>query len=478
MRRVSTAAPRSRNSGRLAADLAALLDSERVARDQELTVALLKLRDGGAQENLQGPADRLLRQAAPWALDPGGALLAMRPPVADRRNWALFRAWSSWRSPRSLQQLAADNGISAQRAGRIAHDVAAGMRAELHSAPASLRWIVDALGHHLGSVAEHALLDTTLAQLGAAGRAAEVLVWLAGPYHRLPQRPGWLAREPAAIVGRTAMSLSTDGGVRQLSEVEAELGLSHEQSAAWLRVNQATIVFELSVSLAGALPSVIERILDAHGRPLAVPAIIGALADGGRPVAEPSVERALRRGRFPSSPTGEFGLPGWSDEAGTSRTCKSKAVARVPAGPARTERRPRTSRYSAGVLSQLRSAPGEPLPSGERLWLRVRVDGEVLRGAEGVVPAALVEGLGVVAATRRSFSSRYGPIVLAFDGPEPVRGTVRAITLAAGAHDGDALLLGFSRDGDVAVEVHRGTDQSMPPDPVPAASHFLTGGSP
>ncbi|MGH9073625.1 MAG: hypothetical protein ACRDZQ_05850, partial [Acidimicrobiales bacterium] len=90
-----------------------------------------------------------------------------------------------------------------------------------------------------------------------------------------------------------------------------------------------------------------------------------------------------------------------------------------------------------------------------RSWLWVRVDRDVLRGAEAAVPLATVELVGLRPHHRRTFSSRFGPVTLVHDGDQTTRGSVRAVALAAGAGDGDTLLLGFSGAGDFVVEVHR-----------------------
>ena len=82
----------------------------------------------------------------------------------------------------------------------------------------------------------------------------------------------------------------------------------------------------------------------------------------------------------------------------------------------------------------------------------------MLAGAGGPVPAGLVECLGVPRRARRSFSTRYGPVMLTHDVAGPARGSVRPVALATGAAVGDALLLHFDPDdGTAAVEVVRAT---------------------
>ena len=81
------------------------------------------------------------------------------------------------------------------------------------------------------------------------------------------------------------------------------------------------------------------------------------------------------------------------------------------------------------------------------------------------MPTELVERLGLGAQSRRTFSCRWGPVTLAYEGLQPVRGSLRAVARAVGARSGDTLLLGFSPAGDVAVEL-RGMSHPAPhPEP-------------
>jgi hypothetical protein len=112
----------------------------------------------------------------------------------------------------------------------------------------------------------------------------------------------------------------------------------------------------------------------------------------------------------------------------------------------------------------------------------VRVDAEVLRGSEAAVPVALVEGLGLAPFGHRTFSGRWGPVTLAHEPPQPTRGAVRAVALAAGARPDDTLLLGFGVRGDLEVEVRRGASQAGPPEVTAAAAvvfpEIVSGGNP
>jgi hypothetical protein len=462
-------------------DLAVLLCHERTAPDQGLTLALLDLRTGDGPLPVRAAADRVLQQVAPWVLDVDSALQALRPTKVDDRSWALFCSWSSWRAPCSLQQLGAEAGLSGQRAGKIAHRVDARLRAGLDAAPPSLRWVVGSLGRRLGPVTTVVHLAGTLDRLGVEG-SAELLVWLAGPYRPVPDRPGWLAVDPATIVARSAACLSADGGVRRLADVVAELGLDAESGGNWLRACGATVIHDLTVLLTGPLASVVERLLDAHGRTLAAPTIASAITDGGRTLAAPALHRALRAPRFRRTPAGEFGLRDWGDEPFTEPVPgPGGASQRLKPEPRERPRTPRPEAEAAAAEARLPVAGEHESTADGRLWLWVRVDGDVLRGLDAVVPTGLMEGLGVGVGHRRTFSSRYGPIVLAYDGPQPIRGAVRAVTLAAGCYEGDTLLLGFSGAGDVVVEVRRTVGYGAAPLPTGAAltlSPLTIGGTP
>ncbi len=124
----------------------------------------------------------------------------------------------------------------------------------------------------------------------------------------------------------------------------------------------------------------------------------------------------------------------------------------------------RTPAKSRPAKSRLAAAKrGSVPPESERSWLWVRVDPEVLRGAEAEVPSATAELVGLGPSQQRTFSSRFGPVTLSRDHDLAQRGSVRAVALAAGANDGDTLILGFGVAGDLLVEVHRPAGQREAP---------------
>jgi hypothetical protein len=283
--------------------------------------------------------------------------------------------------------------------------------------------------------------------------AAELLPWLAGPYRAVPRYAGWLAVEPRQLATRTRACLEADGGVRRLADVQAEfadLEIEARQLIHWLRASGATVIHDLTVLLAGPVPDAVERVLDAHGLPRTPQEIAADLADAGRTIPPGALDAALHHRRFARAKNGAIGLSAWPPER---RPTNSKR---------QTNRKPKARKLAAAEPKAAQS------DSPERLWLWVRVDDDVLRGADAAVPIALVQDLGLAPLSRRTFASRWGPVTLAYDGPQPARGSVRAVALAAGARTDDTLLLGFSRTSpDVAVEVRRGS--------VPTADADATG---
>lgn len=426
-------------------DLAALLLSERDRRDQVLTQALLERRADPETSQAREAADRLLRRHAPWALDLTGAVTSVVEAAGDDRSRRLFLAYSLRTDGRSQGDLAAEEGVSAQRVGKIVQAAGRRVRDAAASGPAPLSWALRTLRDRLGTLAAEEAAAALLLTLGASGQpASDLLLWLAGPFRPVPRRPGWLAVDPGLAVQATTRSLADDGGVRRLSDVESELadaGIRSCQLEAWLNASGAAVVHGLTVCVEGSLSDAAERLLDAYGTPCSADQVAADLAAGGRLVGQKSLAAALRQRRFVRTARGNVGLAAWGP-ADERRSNKSRSRGGRP-----------SRRAPMGGSEGRHTSTDRPASSTERLWLWIKVDDEALRGSEADVPVALVEALGLEPPTRRTFSSRWGPVVLAHDGTRPTRGSVRAVALATGARRDDTLLLGFSDNGDVAVEV-------------------------
>jgi hypothetical protein len=438
-----------RESPRPGGELAFILQNEREGSSAPLLEALLELRSGDGPSALRDASDRLVRKNAPWALDLAALAHELIKSAGTERDQRLFLAWSLNPEPVPLVELAAREGVRRRHVHKLVRRSESRIRGALATAPAPLPWLVSALRSRLGAVAPAEQVGAELDRLGAGEPpAAALLAWLAGPYLPLKERPAWLSSTKAPVVARTAACLNEDGGVRQLADIEAELvdvGISAGNFRPWLRANGAVVVRDLAVSARGPLADVVERLLDAHGEARTLEQITTDLAAGERHVDAEDLARVLGgRRRFTRSSRGQVGLGLWGRETG-------RAAAKERAAPAKSAKT-----RLAGPPEPPETVGGEPK---ERLWLWVRVDAEVLRGSEAAVPVALVEGLGLAPLARRTFSSRWGPVMLAYDAPQPKRGPVRVVALAAGARPEDTLLLGFSPGGNLDVEVRHGSGQ-------------------
>lgn len=433
------------------AQLEVLLSYERELAAQPLLEALLDRRFGDHPAEVRRSADRIVRSVADWALDVTASAARLIDAAGDERSVRLFRSQAIAGSDKlSLQDVAREEGISPQRVVQIVHRAGERVRGEVPATP-PWPWLVSTLRRSVGLLTTTEVLESVLARLGvSASPGAELLAWLAGPYQPVGKRPGWVAVEPKTAVGRTTTCLASDGGVRRLPDVRVELAdleVTSDQLGAWLQGNGAVVVHDLAVLVTGRLDDAIERVLDAYGTGRTTAEIAAGLAAGGRTVEEGVLDRAFRSRRFTQAASGAIGLTSWGGEQP------------LPAG--RRRQRPAKGNGAKSGRAPAKKV-GEALSATARLWLWVKVDEEVLRGSEAAVPAALAEGLRLAPLSQRTFSSRWGPVTLGHDGPQPTRGSVRAVALAAGAGAGDSLLLGFSAAGDVAVEVRSGPDQRIP----------------
>lgn len=422
-------------------DLAVVLRHERGCASQPLLEALLESYSGEGPAFAQEAAGRLLAECAPWALEVAPKFHALLDCVGDERSRALFTRLSLARGcPPPLDELATEWAISTTRVREIRDKAEARLRGALAASPPHLRWLVSTLRGRIGAVTTEAEAGAVLERLGVTGPLpVQVVLWLAGPYLLVSDRPGWLAINPKLVVNRTSAFLGADGGVRRLVDFEAELddlGILCNQVVEWLRACGAVVVHDSVARVTGPLADALERLLDTHGNAISIEELATDLSRGGRAVEPTALEAALRGRRFSPVTGGTMRLTAWGPEG--------KPVVSGTRSP-----RP-TVRHAA---PRDRSGPGANSPSRDRLWLWVRVDAEVLRGSEAAVPIALVEGLGLAPLTRRTFSGRWGPVTLVYEETQATRGSVRPVVLAAGARPDDTLLLGFSAAGDVVVEV-------------------------
>jgi hypothetical protein len=497
-------------------DLGTILELERRGPDQPVLESLL---DSVFETDAASPdpvsnapneaARRLLEGSAPWALQYQAQLLELLQAIGDDQDRSIFVRAELGCGPRaSLTELGAEIGISSSRVGQRRDRAAEQLRDELAASPAPLEWVVRRVRRSLGLVAPLESVAGELRRHGLAdqngrsdsGRAARLLLWLAGPYRHDARVPGWLVVGTDDFAARTKNELGKDGGVRSLAEMAAwlvQVGVARHLVVPWLESCGAAVVDDdLCVCLTGTLRDVLERLIDAHGRGVSVEECGELLGAGGRVAAGEDLERALRARRFRSLAGGIFELSTWppvppgtraARRAPRSVEIRSSVGRSVPGGECSGHfepghesdgeqlNLPGVERLASLETDQIESVtwghvPGAcPRPSDPdapvipvRAWLTVEIDAALLRGASSVVPDALVRALGIGLGQRRTFASRYGPLTISNYGPEPVRSPLRPLALGAGAALGDSLAIGLGADGDVVVEVNRTTVDPSP----------------
>ncbi len=375
------------------ADLGLLLRCERSQAAQPLTEALLDKSSNGDGRDVQSAARRLLRRHAPYALDLAAPAAALIRKAGDERSRRLFVGWCLRPDGRSQAQLGCEEGVSASRVGQIVQSAERQVRAALIESPAPLPWAVRSLRRQLGGVTTGEQLSRALAGLGARkSPAAELLPWLAGPYCAVPRHAGWLAVEPRRPDHQHP---GLPGGRRR-------------RPAAGRRKGRPRRPGDRS-SPAGLLAPGQRRHGDPRTRRLRWRSPTGRHRTGAR---RPRCVRGPRSRSPPNWPTGagrsspapwrlHFGsvalpapenggiaLAAWPVGAAFGDQAAPKSPAH-PGSPALRQIENGRRGWSASG-----SQPAEASASPARFWLWVRVDADVLRGAEAAVPVALMEGLG------------------------------------------------------------------------------------
>ena len=290
-----------------AGDLGVVLRHERGEAGQPVLEALLERWSGDGPPAAGEAAGRLLEAAAPWALDAGGALSTLLTAAGDERSRMVFAALCLPRGSRpAAGELASGLGVSGARVLQLRDRAEARVRDALGTAPFATRWLVASLARRLGPVAAEERAVRTLGRLGVGDPrgdpgAADLALFLAGPYHEVAGRPGWLATDPRSLVATTTAGLQADGGVRPLADLAGELaaaGVRPDELEAWLASSGAAVAHELAVQATGPLADVVERILDAHGSARSADDLAADLARAGRAVDPCTLARLGGHRRF------------------------------------------------------------------------------------------------------------------------------------------------------------------------------------
>ena len=326
-------------------------------------------------------AERVLRADAPWALDLTGSARTLIHSAGDVRSVRLFRSWVLC-GGRSLEDLARQEGISSQRVGQIVHRAESRCGTRLPGRPPGLARVDGPPWTGSSRPGTH----WTRSWSGWASRHPRRPSCSDGsPVRTTWSRSAPVGRGRAWTAGQPDLDcLAWDGGVRRLADVNdelADLGITREQLPAWLAANGATVVHNLAVLVTGPLADAVERIVDAHGMARTSEEIEADLVAGGRLVQHAALARAVRGRRFTRSATGAVGLSVWGPEVEEGRSTKKPR--RRPAKRDGSEPGPTPPQKALRRATQ------------PRLWLWVRVDGDVLRVPRRPFRSALVEGLGL-----------------------------------------------------------------------------------
>ncbi|MEA3217581.1 MAG: hypothetical protein QOJ19_3737, partial [Acidimicrobiia bacterium] len=377
------------------------------------------------------------RPAANSVAPPLAAAAALLEAVGDTRDRIVFERLCLLENARPVELgRALDVGYERIRQLRLRAETRA--RAVAQEDPAFAEPVAR-LQHELGVAAPVGELDRALASLGlppSSDVRTAVLTWLAGPYRRMPGRPGWVAINGNDLGITTRRLLGEDGGVHRTEVLHKQLvqaGMAEGHVEAWFAEQPVRVHEDVTVFLVGSLATVAERILSATGLAMSAEDCRCWCGDDAAP--EPAWHEALRRdGRFVHVGGDRFELAEWGSEP----------VA-VPSSPPRHDPR--------------RPAPNGSLDDPAQPTLRVVVDDLVLAGAPGPVALALVERLGIAQGASRSVSTRYGPLSLSNAADGSWRGSLRPIALACGAAAGDVVLLRFDQlKASACVEVCRGAE--------------------
>lgn len=407
-------------------DVRLLLQHDGRAGGGRLRAVLERSAAAGAPEPVRAAAHRLLSLPPP-VLPTVAWLDRVLAAAGDHRDRAVFVHGALRLAGRpSRSAIAEALGVGVERVRQLVARAVERVAVASAGPPSEVARVRNELTDGLGEAAPLGAVDGLLADAGLPAlpdTRSLLLLWLVGPYTVVPGLPGWVATDPAGLLAVTRRVLAEDGGVVPAEVARKELdmaGVPEQHVDGWLAEHPVVEIDGLLVLTTGSPADVAERALFAAGRALSA----GELAVTAWPDADAApdlhdLERVLHRdGRFVRVSATGFELAEWGSEP-------------------------------------YRDVPAGVTPVGDeadRCWLEVTVDGAVLAGAEAPVPVPLATALGLREGVRRTFTTRFGPVALAYDGGRAVRGTLRPIALAAGAGPGDVVALGFcSGDGSAVV---------------------------
>lgn len=381
-----------------------------------------------APPDVQAAAARLLH--LPSATDRRLALLdELLAAAGDHRDRAVFEHGVLPLGPPATRlDLAAALGIGGERIRQLQQRAGERIDAAVAGAPAALTELAALVGEGLGAAAPRAAVAEILAELDLPplpDPRSRLVVHMAGRYRPVTGHPGWIALDPPELITETNRMLHEDGGVRLAEQVTKELyafGLPFEHVDAWLARQPVVVRDGLLIVTTGTPGDVAERLLHASGTPLTIDDLTAELPGDWWDRVEGLW--SARDRRFTVTDDDELALAEWDADP-------------TPA-----------------------AAPG---PAPRCATLTIAVDRDVLGGAGAPIPPAVARAAGLQRGSRRTFTTRFGPVPLTFDGEMPTRGSVRPVALATGARVGDELVITLYPD-------RHGADVSLVPSVRPAAA--------
>ncbi len=269
------------------------------------------------------------------------------------------------------------------------------------AAAAPLAQVLTGLADHLGDAIDGPGIEHVFAGLGlpsTADPAGLLALWLAGPYLPMPgdEMPGydrWWSPRPSEIAKETSDLLASGGGVHAYDQLLRDLvglGVSAACAPRWLARQRVRVHDGVVVLVSGRVGDVLRRVFEATGRAMSTMELAAWMPT--TEMAAAVVTELRRNGAFLETGLGRWELTDWG-----------------------------------GV------------PSDHFVHIDVAITPGVLCGNEGDVPIDVAALLGLRPGTPLNLSTRFGPLVMSYDGIRVVRSSARPVVLASGAAIGDVL---------------------------------------
>jgi hypothetical protein len=257
------------------------------------------------------------------------------------------------------------------------------------------------LANHLGDAIDTAALAAALDELGlpdTTDPAGLLALWLAGPYLPIPSNdtPGhdrWWSPRPPEIAKETSALLASSGGVHAHDHLLSDLvsiGVSHSCAPRWLARQLVRIHDGVVVLVTGRVPDVLTRVFEATGRAMSHAELVSWMPT--TQLASAIATELRKNGAFLETAPDSWELAEWG---GT--------------------------------------------PSGHVVHIDVPVTSAALAGDTADLPSEVAALLGLRPGAQLKLSTRFGPLVMSYDGTRVVRGSARPVVLASGAAIGDVL---------------------------------------